>query len=83
MRASRSHRTPRHADATSSKTFNTGFVRAPNQLGVDDNAHAIESILTFVAPELSWRQPVTDRESTPRTRRRRDLGAAADPVVPR
>jgi hypothetical protein len=27
-RAPGSHRTPRHADATSSKTFNTGFVRA-------------------------------------------------------
>lgn len=27
----------------------------PNQLGVDHNAHVIESILTDVAPALAWR----------------------------
>jgi len=27
----------------------------PNQLGVDYNAHAIESILKYIAPELGWR----------------------------
>ncbi len=27
----------------------------PNQLGVDYNAHVIESILKFVAPDLGWR----------------------------
>jgi hypothetical protein len=27
----------------------------PNQLGVEYNAHAIESILRYVAPELGWR----------------------------
>jgi hypothetical protein len=27
----------------------------PNQLGVEYNAHVIESILKFVAPELGWR----------------------------
>ena len=29
--------------------------RCPNQLGVDYNAHVIESILKYVAPELGWR----------------------------
>jgi hypothetical protein len=27
----------------------------PNTLGVDYNAHAIESILKYVAPALGWR----------------------------
>ncbi|MEU3522138.1 flavin-dependent oxidoreductase, partial [Streptomyces sp. NPDC006654] len=27
----------------------------PNQLGVDYNAHILDSILTHVAPELGWR----------------------------
>ena len=27
----------------------------PNQLGVEYNAHVLESILTHVAPGLSWR----------------------------
>jgi hypothetical protein len=27
----------------------------PNTLGVDYNAHVIESILTLVAPALGWR----------------------------
>jgi len=28
---------------------------APNQLGVDDNAHVTESILKHFAPALGWR----------------------------
>src|SRR5512146_936437 len=31
------------------------LLTVPNQLGVEYNAHAIESILKFVAPELGWR----------------------------
>jgi hypothetical protein len=27
----------------------------PNQLGVDYNAHVLESIMTHVAPALGWR----------------------------
>jgi hypothetical protein len=27
----------------------------PNQLGVDYNAHVLESVLTDVAPDLGWR----------------------------
>jgi alkanesulfonate monooxygenase SsuD/methylene tetrahydromethanopterin reductase-like flavin-dependent oxidoreductase (luciferase family) len=33
----------------------TVLLTIPNQLGVDYNAHLLESILTHVAPELGWR----------------------------
>jgi alkanesulfonate monooxygenase SsuD/methylene tetrahydromethanopterin reductase-like flavin-dependent oxidoreductase (luciferase family) len=33
----------------------TLLLTVPNQLGVDYNAHVIESILTHVAPTLGWR----------------------------
>lgn len=33
----------------------TLLLTVPNQLGVDYNAHVIESLLTYVAPELGWR----------------------------
>ena len=33
----------------------TLLLTVPNQLGVDYNAHLIESVLTHVAPELGWR----------------------------
>jgi hypothetical protein len=33
----------------------TLLLTVPNQLGVDYNAHAIESILKYVAPGLGWR----------------------------
>ena len=33
----------------------TLLLTVPNQLGVEYNAHVIESILKFVAPELGWR----------------------------
>jgi alkanesulfonate monooxygenase SsuD/methylene tetrahydromethanopterin reductase-like flavin-dependent oxidoreductase (luciferase family) len=33
----------------------TVLLTIPNQLGVDYNAHVLESILTHVAPELGWR----------------------------
>ena len=33
----------------------TLLLTVPNQLGVDYNAHAIRSILKYVAPELGWR----------------------------
>ena len=33
----------------------TLLITVPNQLGVDYNAHVIESLLTHVAPELGWR----------------------------
>jgi hypothetical protein len=33
----------------------TLLLTIPNQLGVDHNAHVIESILKYVAPGLGWR----------------------------
>ena len=33
----------------------TLLLTVPNQLGVDYNAHVIESILKHVAPALGWR----------------------------
>src|SRR5690606_17833540 len=33
----------------------TLLLTVPNQLGVDYNAHLIESVLTHVAPALGWR----------------------------
>ena len=33
----------------------TFLLTVPNQLGVEYNAHVIESILKYVAPELGWR----------------------------
>ena len=33
----------------------TLLLTVPNQLGVDYNAHVIDSILTHVAPALGWR----------------------------
>jgi alkanesulfonate monooxygenase SsuD/methylene tetrahydromethanopterin reductase-like flavin-dependent oxidoreductase (luciferase family) len=33
----------------------TLLLTVPNQLGVDYNAHVIESVVKFVAPELGWR----------------------------
>jgi alkanesulfonate monooxygenase SsuD/methylene tetrahydromethanopterin reductase-like flavin-dependent oxidoreductase (luciferase family) len=43
------------AEDTAIAAADTLLLTVPNQLGVDYNAHAIESILKFVAPELGWR----------------------------
>ncbi|HEX5040575.1 MAG TPA: LLM class flavin-dependent oxidoreductase [Candidatus Limnocylindria bacterium] len=40
---------------TAIEAADTLLLTVPNQLGVDYNAHAIESILTHVAPALGWR----------------------------
>ncbi len=37
------------------KPADTLLLMIPNQLGVDYNAHVLESILKYVAPELGWR----------------------------
>jgi alkanesulfonate monooxygenase SsuD/methylene tetrahydromethanopterin reductase-like flavin-dependent oxidoreductase (luciferase family) len=39
----------------------TLLLTVPNTLGVDYNAHVIESVLKYVAPELGWRQPEARR----------------------
>ena len=43
------------AGDTAIQAADTLLLTVPNQLGVDYNAHAMESILRFVAPELGWR----------------------------
>jgi alkanesulfonate monooxygenase SsuD/methylene tetrahydromethanopterin reductase-like flavin-dependent oxidoreductase (luciferase family) len=43
------------AEDTAIAAADTLLLTIPNQLGVDYNAHVIESILTHVAPELGWR----------------------------
>ena len=43
------------ADDEAIAAADTLLLTVPNQLGVDYNAHAIESILRYVAPELGWR----------------------------
>jgi alkanesulfonate monooxygenase SsuD/methylene tetrahydromethanopterin reductase-like flavin-dependent oxidoreductase (luciferase family) len=43
------------AQDTAIEAADTLLLTVPNQLGVDYNAHAIESILRHVAPELGWR----------------------------
>jgi len=43
------------AQDTAIAAADTLLLTVPNQLGVDYNAHAIESILTHVAPALGWR----------------------------
>jgi alkanesulfonate monooxygenase SsuD/methylene tetrahydromethanopterin reductase-like flavin-dependent oxidoreductase (luciferase family) len=43
------------AGDTAIEAADTLLLTVPNQLGVDYNAHAIESILRYVAPNLGWR----------------------------
>jgi alkanesulfonate monooxygenase SsuD/methylene tetrahydromethanopterin reductase-like flavin-dependent oxidoreductase (luciferase family) len=43
------------AKDTAIEAADTLLLTVPNQLGVEYNAHAIESILTHVAPALGWR----------------------------
>ena len=43
------------AEDTAIAAADTLLLTVPNQLGVEYNAHAIESILKLVAPELGWR----------------------------
>jgi alkanesulfonate monooxygenase SsuD/methylene tetrahydromethanopterin reductase-like flavin-dependent oxidoreductase (luciferase family) len=43
------------AKDTAIQAADTLMLTVPNQLGVDYNAHAMESILRYVAPELGWR----------------------------
>jgi len=37
------------------RVADTVLLTIPNQLGVDYNAHMLDSILKYVAPELGWR----------------------------
>src|SRR5690606_5422411 len=40
---------------TAIEAADTLLITVPNQLGVDYNAHLLESIVTHVAPALGWR----------------------------
>lgn len=43
------------AEDTAVAAADTLLLTVPNQLGVDYNAHVIENVLRYVAPELGWR----------------------------
>jgi alkanesulfonate monooxygenase SsuD/methylene tetrahydromethanopterin reductase-like flavin-dependent oxidoreductase (luciferase family) len=43
------------AEDTAIAAADTLLLTVPNQLGVEYNAHVIESLLRYVAPELGWR----------------------------
>jgi alkanesulfonate monooxygenase SsuD/methylene tetrahydromethanopterin reductase-like flavin-dependent oxidoreductase (luciferase family) len=43
------------ADDEAIAAADTLLLTVPNQLGVDYNAHLIESVVRYVAPELGWR----------------------------
>jgi alkanesulfonate monooxygenase SsuD/methylene tetrahydromethanopterin reductase-like flavin-dependent oxidoreductase (luciferase family) len=43
------------AEDTAIAAADTLLLTVPNQLGVDYNAHVLESVLRHVAPELGWR----------------------------
>jgi alkanesulfonate monooxygenase SsuD/methylene tetrahydromethanopterin reductase-like flavin-dependent oxidoreductase (luciferase family) len=43
------------AEDTAIEAADTLLLTVPNQLGVEYNAHVVESILKYVAPELGWR----------------------------
>lgn len=43
------------AEDTAIAAADTLLLTVPNQLGVDYNAHVIENVLRYVAPELGWR----------------------------
>ena len=43
------------AEDTAIAAADTLLLTVPNQLGVDYNAHVIESVLSHVAPALGWR----------------------------
>jgi len=43
------------ADDAAVREADTLLVTVPNQLGVDYNAHLLETIVTQIAPALGWR----------------------------
>jgi hypothetical protein len=43
------------AEDTAIAAADTLLLTIPNQLGVDYNAHVIDSVLRHVAPALGWR----------------------------
>ncbi len=43
------------AEGTAIQAADMLLLTVPNQRGVEYNAHAVESILKYVAPNLGWR----------------------------
>ena len=43
------------AEDTAIGAADTLLLTIPNQLGVEYNAHVVESVVTLIAPELGWR----------------------------
>jgi alkanesulfonate monooxygenase SsuD/methylene tetrahydromethanopterin reductase-like flavin-dependent oxidoreductase (luciferase family) len=43
------------ADDEAVAAADTLLLTIPNQLGVDDNAHLMDSVLRYIAPDLGWR----------------------------
>jgi hypothetical protein len=43
------------AEDTAIAAADTLLLTVPNQLGVDYNAHVLDSVLRYLAPELGWR----------------------------
>jgi len=43
------------ADDEAVGAADTLLLTVPNQLGVDYNAHLIDSVVRYIAPELGWR----------------------------
>ena len=43
------------AEDTAIAAADTLLLTIPNQLGVEYNAHVVESVVKYVAPELGWR----------------------------
>jgi alkanesulfonate monooxygenase SsuD/methylene tetrahydromethanopterin reductase-like flavin-dependent oxidoreductase (luciferase family) len=43
------------ADDEAISAADTLLLTVPNQLGVDYNAHLIESVVRYLAPDLGWR----------------------------
>jgi hypothetical protein len=42
-------------ETDSPEAADTLLLTVPNQLGVDYNAHVLESVVRLLAPELGWR----------------------------
>ena len=43
------------AEDTAIAAADTLLLTIPNQLGVEYNAHVVESVVKYIAPELGWR----------------------------
>ena len=75
------------AKGTAIQAADTLLLTVPNQLGVDCNPHAIESVLKYVPPDLGWRYASPSRSRARPTLRTRRIalvhgGVASQPIDP-